>query len=68
VSRLQAAPGLAVKLSAGVVTYPQLGLDRSPRGRDRELERCAGSQFDPQVVAVLVRGVKPAEVLALKSG
>ncbi len=32
-----------------------------------ELERCAGSQFDPQVVAVFVKGVKPAEVLALKS-
>ena len=25
----EAAPGLAVHLSAGVVTYPQLGLDRS---------------------------------------
>jgi HD-GYP domain-containing protein (c-di-GMP phosphodiesterase class II) len=33
-----------------------------------ELERCAGSQFDPQVVAVFVKGVQPAEVLALKSG
>ena len=32
-----------------------------------ELERCAGTQFDPQVVAVFVKGVKPAEVLALKS-
>jgi diguanylate cyclase (GGDEF)-like protein/putative nucleotidyltransferase with HDIG domain len=29
VSLLEAAPGLAVRLSAGVVTYPQLGLDRS---------------------------------------
>jgi diguanylate cyclase (GGDEF)-like protein/putative nucleotidyltransferase with HDIG domain len=32
-----------------------------------ELERCAGTQFDPQVVRVFVSGVKPAEVLALKS-
>jgi diguanylate cyclase (GGDEF)-like protein/putative nucleotidyltransferase with HDIG domain len=32
-----------------------------------ELERCAGTQFDPQVVAVFVKGVQPAEVLALKS-
>ena len=32
-----------------------------------ELERCAGTQFDPQVVAVFVKSVKPAEVLALKS-
>jgi diguanylate cyclase (GGDEF)-like protein/putative nucleotidyltransferase with HDIG domain len=32
-----------------------------------ELERCAGTQFDPQVVAVFVRSVKRAEVLALKS-
>ena len=32
-----------------------------------ELERCAGTQFDPQVVAVFVNGVKPAEVLALKN-
>ena len=31
-----------------------------------ELERCAGTQFDPQVVAVFVKGVKRAEVLALK--
>jgi diguanylate cyclase (GGDEF)-like protein/putative nucleotidyltransferase with HDIG domain len=31
-----------------------------------ELERCAGTQFDPQVVAVFVRSVKRAEVLALK--
>jgi hypothetical protein len=40
VSLLQAAPGLAVKLSAGVVTYPQLGLDRSTtrtRSRTRAL-------------------------------
>jgi diguanylate cyclase (GGDEF)-like protein/putative nucleotidyltransferase with HDIG domain len=29
VGLLEAAPGLAVRLSAGVVTYPQLGLDRS---------------------------------------
>jgi diguanylate cyclase (GGDEF)-like protein/putative nucleotidyltransferase with HDIG domain len=29
VSLLEAAPGLAVRLSAGVVTYPQLGLDKS---------------------------------------
>jgi len=32
-----------------------------------ELERCAGTQFDPQVVAVFVKSVKRAEVLALKS-
>jgi diguanylate cyclase (GGDEF)-like protein len=32
-----------------------------------ELERCAGTQFDPQVVAVFVNSVKQAEVLALKS-
>jgi diguanylate cyclase (GGDEF)-like protein/putative nucleotidyltransferase with HDIG domain len=32
-----------------------------------ELERCAGSQFDPQVVAVFVKSVKQPEVLALKS-
>jgi diguanylate cyclase (GGDEF)-like protein/putative nucleotidyltransferase with HDIG domain len=32
-----------------------------------ELERCAGSQFDPQVVAVFTAGVKLAEVTALKS-
>jgi diguanylate cyclase (GGDEF)-like protein/putative nucleotidyltransferase with HDIG domain len=32
-----------------------------------ELERCAGTQFDPQVVAVFVKSVEPAEVLALKS-
>jgi diguanylate cyclase (GGDEF)-like protein/putative nucleotidyltransferase with HDIG domain len=32
-----------------------------------ELERCAGTQFDPQVVAVFVNSVKRAEVLALKS-
>ena len=32
-----------------------------------ELERCAGTQFDPQVVAVFVNGVKPAEVVALKN-
>jgi diguanylate cyclase (GGDEF)-like protein/putative nucleotidyltransferase with HDIG domain len=32
-----------------------------------ELERCAGTQFDPQVVAVFVKSVKPAEVRALKS-
>jgi diguanylate cyclase (GGDEF)-like protein/putative nucleotidyltransferase with HDIG domain len=31
-----------------------------------ELERCAGTQFDPQVVAVFVKGVRRAEVLALK--
>ena len=31
-----------------------------------ELERCAGTQFDPQVVAVFVKSVKRAEVLALK--
>jgi len=33
-----------------------------------ELERCAGTQFDPQVVAVFVKGVKREEVLALKNG
>jgi HD-GYP domain-containing protein (c-di-GMP phosphodiesterase class II) len=32
-----------------------------------ELERCAGTQFDPQVVAVFVSNVQPTEVLALKS-
>jgi diguanylate cyclase (GGDEF)-like protein/putative nucleotidyltransferase with HDIG domain len=32
-----------------------------------ELERCAGTQFDPQVVAVFVKSVKRGEVLALKS-
>ena len=32
-----------------------------------ELERCAGTQFDPQVVAVFVKSVKRREVLALKS-
>ncbi len=32
-----------------------------------ELERCAGSQFDPQVVAVFVSSVKPAEALALQN-
>ena len=32
-----------------------------------ELERCAGTQFDPQLVAVFVKSVKRAEVLALKS-
>jgi HD-GYP domain-containing protein (c-di-GMP phosphodiesterase class II) len=32
-----------------------------------ELERCAGSQFDPQIVAVFAAGVRPAEVEALKS-
>ena len=31
-----------------------------------ELERCAGTQFDPQIVAVFVRSVKRVEVLALK--
>ena len=29
VGLLQAAPGLTIRLSAGVVTYPQVGLDRS---------------------------------------
>jgi diguanylate cyclase (GGDEF)-like protein len=32
-----------------------------------ELERCAGTQFDPQVVAVFTAGVDLAEVTALKS-
>jgi putative nucleotidyltransferase with HDIG domain len=32
-----------------------------------ELERCAGTQFDPQVVAVFVGSVRRDEVLALKS-
>ncbi len=32
-----------------------------------ELERCAGSQFDPQIVAVFVKSVNRSEVLALKS-
>jgi diguanylate cyclase (GGDEF)-like protein/putative nucleotidyltransferase with HDIG domain len=32
-----------------------------------ELERCAGTQFDPQIVAVFVRSVKRVEVVALKS-
>jgi diguanylate cyclase (GGDEF)-like protein len=32
-----------------------------------ELERCAGTQFDPQVVAMFVKSVKRDEVLALKS-
>jgi HD-GYP domain-containing protein (c-di-GMP phosphodiesterase class II) len=32
-----------------------------------ELERCAGTQFDPQVVAVFVGSVARDEVLALKS-
>ncbi len=33
-----------------------------------ELERCAGTQFDPEVVRVFVAGVQPAELAALKSG
>ena len=32
-----------------------------------ELERCAGTQFDPQVVAVFVGSVPRDELLALKS-
>jgi diguanylate cyclase (GGDEF)-like protein/putative nucleotidyltransferase with HDIG domain len=32
-----------------------------------ELERCAGAQFDPRVVALFVAGMKPSELVALKS-
>jgi HD-GYP domain-containing protein (c-di-GMP phosphodiesterase class II) len=32
-----------------------------------ELERCAGTQFDPEVVAVFSAGVTLEEVTALKS-
>jgi HD-GYP domain-containing protein (c-di-GMP phosphodiesterase class II) len=32
-----------------------------------ELERCAGTQFDPEVVAVFSAGVRLEEVNALKS-
>ncbi|HET9243214.1 MAG TPA: diguanylate cyclase [Gaiella sp.] len=33
-----------------------------------ELERCAGTQFDPKIVRVFVAGVQQAELVALKSG
>jgi HD-GYP domain-containing protein (c-di-GMP phosphodiesterase class II) len=32
-----------------------------------ELERCAGTQFDPEVVAAFSAGVRLEEVTALKS-
>jgi two-component system cell cycle response regulator len=54
--------------------YDAMTSDRVYRGRISheqavaELERCAGAQFDPRVVALFVAGVERSELAALKSG
>jgi diguanylate cyclase (GGDEF)-like protein len=53
--------------------YDAMTSERVYRGQishDRavaELERCAGTQFDPRIVALFVGGVKRSELVALKS-
>jgi diguanylate cyclase (GGDEF)-like protein/putative nucleotidyltransferase with HDIG domain len=53
--------------------YDAMTSDRVYRGRISheqavaELERCAGAQFDPKVVALFVAGVKRSELATLKS-
>jgi diguanylate cyclase (GGDEF)-like protein/putative nucleotidyltransferase with HDIG domain len=53
--------------------YDAMTSDRVYRGRITheqavtELERCAGTQFDPRVVESFVAGMKPSELVALKS-
>jgi diguanylate cyclase (GGDEF)-like protein len=64
-------PGPEIPLGARIIfvvdAYDAMTSDRVYRGRLRqvdalaELERCAGTQFDPQVVAALAEELKPAE-------
>ena len=64
-------PGPEIPLGARIIfvvdAYDAMTSDRVYRGRLRqvdalaELKRCAGTQFDPQVVAALAEELKPAE-------
>lgn len=53
--------------------YDAMTTDRTYRGRTShenavaELERCAGMQFDPEIVAAFVAGLERTELRALKS-